>query len=77
MSRHNLTWPGGTSSRPAPCWAAGTGGTGPSHDARPYDGAWDGIRLLDDPAGRPVRPRQADVEDPFAAVDLRFRPVRD
>jgi dihydrofolate reductase len=36
----------------------------------------DGIRLFDNPGGRPVRLVQPEAEDPVAAADLRHRPVR-
>jgi dihydrofolate reductase len=36
----------------------------------------DGIRLYDNPGGRPVRLRQPDADDPVALVDVRYRPAQ-
>ncbi|MFC3453639.1 dihydrofolate reductase family protein [Amycolatopsis speibonae] len=36
----------------------------------------DGIRLYDNPGGPPIRLRGVGEGDPFASVDVRFRPVR-
>jgi dihydrofolate reductase len=35
----------------------------------------DGIRLFDNPGGTPIRLRHAGDGDPFAAVNVRFRPM--
>ncbi len=35
----------------------------------------DGVRLYDNPGGKPVRLRQAGEGDPMAAVNVRYRPV--
>ncbi len=35
----------------------------------------DGIRLFDNPGGRPVRLELLNGEDPTAAVNVRYRPV--
>ncbi|GAB3726381.1 dihydrofolate reductase family protein [Amycolatopsis oliviviridis] len=35
----------------------------------------DGIRLYDNPGGPPIRLRGAGAGDPFASVDVRFRPA--
>jgi hypothetical protein len=36
----------------------------------------DGIRLYDNPGGRPVRLAQPDAGDPVALVDVRYRPAQ-
>jgi dihydrofolate reductase len=36
----------------------------------------DGVRLFDDPGGRPVRLERSGAGDPLEAVDLRYRPAR-
>lgn len=36
----------------------------------------DGIRLFDNPGGRPIRLQQPEADDPVAAVNVRYRPVR-
>jgi len=35
----------------------------------------DGIRLFDNPGGRPIRLEQPDAQDPIAVVNVRYRPV--
>jgi dihydrofolate reductase len=36
----------------------------------------DGVRLFDNPGGAPIRLQQPDADDPIAAVNVRYRPVR-
>jgi dihydrofolate reductase len=35
----------------------------------------DGIRLFDNPGGRPIRLRHAQGSQPFAEVDVRYHPI--
>ena len=35
----------------------------------------DGIRLYDNPGGKPVRLRRAGDDDPMSAVNVRYRPA--
>ena len=51
--------------------------------SRPYGGAWDGpifllgqgIRLYDNPGGKPVRLHRVGADDPASAVNVRYRPA--